>query len=108
MDGQPAKVTTDRRATDPLLEVTWSELSGQAGSGTHYELAGDSLDALRTARAATARCTARPLPSPTWLDNRAATEASYYYLARAINACSPPGNGTWGTDGLSVERPTCP
>jgi len=87
-----------------LKDPTGTTLSWTAAPGTVlYDVAGGTLDDLRTGGTAAAVCLSNDGTTTSMEDDRPnpAAGAGYYYLVRAQSAC---GAGTYGFNSASVER----
>lgn len=87
--------------------VTWSDLASEAGTGTLFDVASESVLALRGRRVADGPCVATGVVDP-WTDARGAIDDGWYYLVRGVNACGPPPGAGWGRDSRGTPRPACP
>ena len=98
------RIAKDIASTDAI--VTREDLAPQAGAGTLYDVAADSIGVLWTRRMADRPCVAIGILGP-WVA-RLVTDRGWVYLVRWTNACGPtPGQG-WGRDSLGAARPACP
>jgi hypothetical protein len=84
-------------------ELSWSSLSGSAGSGTVYDLATEALANLRanggTGSSGSLAC---GVPGTTFSDGGALSPGDgVYYLVRGANVC---GIGPWGFDSIGGAR----
>ncbi len=108
----PAEVASlvAERGSGASTELSWSDLAGQAGPATVYDLARGDLALLNAdggtggsdALACDLTATSTSDPASPSADN------GYYYMARGRNAC---GAGSWGSGSDEVERPSaavCP
>ncbi|HET9299072.1 MAG TPA: hypothetical protein VFO11_03955, partial [Candidatus Polarisedimenticolaceae bacterium] len=87
-----------------LKDATGTSLSWTAGpAGVVYDVAGGTLDDLRTGGTAAAVCLSNDGVAGSFVDNRPnpPSEGGYYYLVRAQSTC---GSGTYGFNSASVER----
>ena len=90
----------------PLL--AWDDQSARSGATTRYDVAGGTLQSLRSLGfGAATSCQATNLAQPSYDDTRPnpAGGDGYYYLVRAHNAC---GNGGWGPDRRVLDGLSCP
>ncbi|MDH3285265.1 MAG: hypothetical protein OEQ13_11035, partial [Acidobacteriota bacterium] len=89
--------------------LTWTSLAPQAGTGTEYDAASDTLASLRSIGGATGFADLDcGVAGTTTTDARAASPGDgFAYLVRGRNACA---TGAWGRDSDDVERAvtSCP
>jgi CSLREA domain-containing protein len=88
--------------------VSWTDMTAESGSSTTAAIAGETLDALRTARSADGPCLITGVTGLAWTDTRTITSGGFYYLVKGMNACRASGTGGWGHDSMGTERPACP
>lgn len=106
--GEVATLDVDKGPGDSS-QLSWTSLSGSAGSETVYDIARGDLGGLAldggTAGAAAFAC---DLGTTSTDDaDLPSANAGFYYMVRAKNVC---GSGTWGQDSSGGERefPSCP
>jgi len=96
----PAEVVL--RASQNPDQVTWSSLSVQAGPGTGVDVVRGLVPELSLASRPSDVCLATNLVASSVTDTaRPSVGGSFFYLARALNAC---GTSSWGTTSSGAPR----